>query len=217
MRTFLRLVFVFAVASLVVAAIGIRSTPATPTVHAQEDAQTPDALCEAAQEDITEPDTRQFDAPEQVLEPGVDYRAIFCTEQGAIYVDLFEQYTPVTVNSFVFLAEQNYYNNSNFHRVLPDFMVQGGDPVGEPAGTGGPGYQFEDEVLPFLGFNDSGWLAMANAGPGTNGSQFFITRAPQPHLDGKHTVFGKVVDGQDVVDAIEQGDTMTSVSVAKKG
>ncbi len=170
------------------------------SVTAQEDPQTPSQLCEQAE--IIEPDTRQFSGPEEVLEQGVDYRAIFCTEQGPIYVDLFERYTPVTVNNFVFLAEQGYYNNSTFHRVIEGFMVQGGDPVGTPAGTGGPGYQFEDEILPFLGFAERGWLAMANAGAGTNGSQFFITRDPTHHLHGLHTIFGQVLEGQDVVQNI---------------
>lgn len=169
-------------------------------VTAQDDPQTPEQLCEQAE--IMEPETRQFSGPEEVLEAGVDYRAIFCTEQGPIYVDLFELYTPEAVNSFVFLAEQGYYNNSIFHRVIEGFMVQGGDPVGNPPGTGGPGYQFDDEVFPFLGYAGRGWLAMANAGPGTNGSQFFITREPTHHLHGRHTVFGMVLEGQEVVQNI---------------
>lgn len=182
-----------------------------------QDAQTPQALCDAASTE--EPATREYTQAEQVLEAGVDYRAIFCTSAGAVYVDLFEEFAPVTVNSFVFLAEQGYYNNTTFHRVIQDFMVQGGDPTG--TGAGGPGYMFEDEFAGFLTFDRPGWLAMANANRpdqgivGTNGSQFFITHAPQPHLDGKHTVFGKVIDGMDVVNAIRQGDTMTKVTVTE--
>lgn len=171
----------------------------TPVSQAQ-DSQTPAALC--ASTEVTEPESRQFEAAEQVLEEGADYYAIFCTSNGAVYVDLFEQFAPVTVNNFVFLAEQGYYNNSNFHRVMEGFMVQGGDPVGAPAGTGGPGYEFQDEFVPFLVFDRPGLLAMANAGPGTNGSQFFITRVPTPHLNFAHTIFGEVLEGQNVVDSM---------------
>lgn len=175
-----------------------------PASYAQGDPQTPEELCEAAAPDIEEPETRTFSEPEQVLEQDVDYKAIFCTEDGAIYVDLLEDFTPVTVNNFVFLAQNDYYNNTTFHRVIADFMVQGGDPTG--TGSGGPGYQFEDEFVPFLSFNTPGWLAMANAGPGTNGSQFFITRVPTPHLNGRHTIFGRVLEGQSVVDEMRNRD-----------
>lgn len=174
-------------------------------VYAQE-GQSPAALCEAAIPTISEPETRQFDQPETVLEAEIDYRAIFCTGNGAIYIDLFEDLTPLTVNSFVFLAQSGYYNNSTFHRVIADFMAQGGDPVGNPAGTGGPGYEFQDEFLPFLKFDRPGYLAMANAGPATNGSQFFITRVPTPHLNGAHTIFGQVLEGQSVVDTMTDTD-----------
>lgn len=180
---------------------------------------TPNQLCETAQPNIVTPETRRFNQAEQVLEEGIDYRAIFCTEKGAIYVDLFEQYTPITVNNFVFLAESGYYNNSIFHRVIAGFMAQAGDPVGNPAGTGGPGYQFEDEVRPFLGMSNAGWLAMANAGAGTNGSQFFLTRDATTWLHGKHTVFGKVLEGQDVIDSLTnvegtgQGDALHTILI----
>ena len=153
-----------------------------------QDTQTPAELCAAATP-AEEPDTRDFDAAEQVLEDGVDYQAIFCTDVGPVHVELFEDETPITVNSFVFLAESGYYNNSIFHRVLPNFMAQGGDPVGNPSGTGGPGYEFVDEFVSGLTFDEPGKLAMANAGPGTNGSQFFITTAPTPHLQDRHTHF----------------------------
>ena len=171
-------------------------------VLAQE-MQTQEAICDAAVP-APEPETRTFSAPEQVLETSVDYRAIFCTEAGPIYIDLLEEYTPLTVNSFVFLAQQGYYNNTMFHRVLDQFMAQGGDPTG--TGTGGPGYQFGDEFVGFLHFDRPGWLAMANAGPGTNGSQFFITTVPTPHLDSRHTIFGEVLDGEENVAAIRLRD-----------
>lgn len=172
-----------------------------------QDAKTPAQLCDAAVP-AANPETRSFTQPEQVLEPGVDYRAVLCTDAGPIYVDLFEDLTPVTVNSFVFLARQGYYNNTTFHRVIQDFMAQGGDPGG--TGTGGPGYQFEDEFVGFLNFDVPGWLAMANAGAGTNGSQFFITTAPTPHLDFQHTIFGQVLEGEDSVKAIKLRDPETA-------
>jgi cyclophilin family peptidyl-prolyl cis-trans isomerase len=121
-----------------------------------------------------------------------------------VYVDLFEELTPLTVNSFVFLAQHGYYNNTTFHRVIADFMAQGGDPTG--TGAGGPGYQFRDEFVGFLNFDRAGWLAMANAGAGTNGSQFFITTVPTPHLDNAHTIFGEVLEGQENVEALELRD-----------
>lgn len=168
-----------------------------------QDALTPAQICAAAVP-ADEPATRTFSQPEQVLEAGVDYRAILCTEAGPIYIDLFEELTPVTVNSFVFLAQQGFYNNTTFHRVLADFMAQGGDPTG--TGTGGPGYSFDDEFVGFLTFDVPGWLAMANAGPGTNGSQFFITTVPTPHLDFRHSIFGEVLEGQENVQALRLRD-----------
>lgn len=169
--------------------------------------QTPAEICAAASKD--EPETRSYAAPEQVLEEGVDYRAVFCTSAGAVYIDLLEDFSPVTVNNFVFLAQNGYYNNTIFHRVIEGFMAQGGDPTG--TGTGGPGYQFNDEITPFLTFARPGWLAMANAGSapdgsGTNGSQFFITTVPTTHLDYRHTIFGEVLEGQENVLAIKVRD-----------
>jgi cyclophilin family peptidyl-prolyl cis-trans isomerase len=164
---------------------------------------TAQALCEAAVP-AADPETRTYEAPEDVLVAGTDYRAIFCTSAGPIYIDLLEEYAPVTVNNFVFLAQNGYYNNTIFHRVIADFMAQGGDPTG--TGSGGPGYQFTDEFAAFLTFDSPGWLAMANAGAGTNGSQFFITTAPATHLDYQHTIFGQVLEGQDNVLAIELRD-----------
>ncbi len=176
-------------------------------VFAQDAAQTPADLCAAATP--IEPETREFTQAEQVLEDGVDYRAIFCTDAGAIYIDLLEDYSPIAVNNMVFLAQNNYYNGTIFHRVIEGFMAQGGDPTA--TGSGGPGYSFNDEVTPFLTFARPGWLAMANAGTspegiGTNGSQFFITTVPTTHLDYKHTIFGEVLEGQENALAINVRD-----------
>jgi peptidyl-prolyl cis-trans isomerase B (cyclophilin B) len=133
------------------------------------------------------------------------------TEKGAIKAELYAQHAPQTVNNFIFLAREGFYDGVAFHRVIADFMIQGGDPTG--SGRGGPGYKFADETRGNPLKHGTGSLSMANAGPDTNGSQFFITHAPQPHLDGKHTVFGKVVTGQEVVDAIRQGDRMLKVVI----
>jgi len=151
--------------------------------------------------------------PETGLSEGADYRAVLRTSCGRIEIDLFEEQTPVTVNNFAFLSRERFYDGTIFHRVIAGFMNQGGDPEG--TGMGGPGYQFEDEIVDELGFDRGGLLAMANAGPGTNGSQFFITAAPAPHLDGLHTIFGEVVEGMDVVERIneletDQGDRPTA-------
>jgi len=152
--------------------------------------------------------------------------AKFNTPKGAILVKLTHDKTPGTVGNFVALAEGNlenkaipqgqpFFNGLKFHRVIPDFMIQGGDPQG--TGTGGPGYKFDDEFHPELNHDTPGVLSMANSGPGSNGSQFFITHIATPWLDQKHTVFGNVVEGQDVVDAIAQGDTMDSVEIIRVG
>ena len=135
------------------------------------------------------------------------------TSKGDINLTLFPDQTPVTVASFVNLAQKKYYDGLSFHRVIGDFMIQGGCPHG--TGTGGPGYKFEDEFDGSLRHDAPGKLSMANAGPGTNGSQFFITHVPTPHLNDNHSVFGQVVAGsdQDVVNAIAQGDTITSIVV----
>ncbi|MBP3558768.1 MAG: peptidylprolyl isomerase [Thermoguttaceae bacterium] len=133
------------------------------------------------------------------------------TERGTIKIELFADKAPRTVANFENLANDGFYNGLIFHRVIADFMIQGGDPTG--TGCGGPGYQFDDEFHPDLRHDGPGVLSMANAGPNTNGSQFFITHVPCPWLDGKHSVFGKVFEGQNVVDTIQQGDKMTSVKV----
>jgi cyclophilin family peptidyl-prolyl cis-trans isomerase len=139
-----------------------------------------------------------------VIDPAKKYTAIFKTEKGDFTIELFAAQTPRTVNNFVFLAREGFYNNVTFHRVIQGFMAQGGDPTG--TGTGGPGYKFADEFHPALRHNGPGILSMANAGPNTNGSQFFITHGPTPHLDHRHSVFGKVTQGMDVVLSIPERD-----------
>lgn len=133
------------------------------------------------------------------------------TTRGTIILTLFPDEAPVTVANFVNLAGRGFYDGVTFHRVIADFMIQGGDPTG--TGRGGPGYRFEDEFGSGRKFDKKGLLAMANAGPGTNGSQFFITHVPTPHLNNRHTIFGEVKSGQDVVDEIAQGDAMESVTI----
>ena len=133
------------------------------------------------------------------------------TDKGNLSITIYAADTPMTAASFLNLASRGYYDGIIFHRVIPNFMVQGGDPTG--TGSGGPGYQFDDECLSSLKHDKPGILSMANAGPGTNGSQFFITHGPQSHLDGMHTVFGHVIEGQDVVDAIEGGDSILGIDV----
>jgi peptidyl-prolyl cis-trans isomerase B (cyclophilin B) len=136
--------------------------------------------------------------------------ALFDTDRGPIKLELYPDKAPLTVANFVNLAKRGFYDGLNFHRVIADFMVQGGCPEG--SGRGGPGYRFEDETNNGVR-HERGVLSMANAGPNTNGSQFFITHVATPWLDGKHTVFGKVVEGLDVVDAVRQGDTIKSVKI----
>ncbi|MEL1265043.1 peptidylprolyl isomerase [Pseudoxanthomonas putridarboris] len=137
--------------------------------------------------------------------------ATFDTARGPIVIELYPDKAPLTVANFVNLAKRGFYDGLNFHRVIADFMIQGGCPEG--SGRGGPGYRFEDETSNGVR-HERGVLSMANAGPNTNGSQFFITHVPTPWLDGKHTVFGKVVEGLDVVDAVRQGDLISKVTIA---
>ena len=139
------------------------------------------------------------------------YRVSMNTSRGLITLDLYPKHAPKTVNNFVFLIREGFFDGVKFHRVINNFVIQGGDPTG--TGMGGPGYRFEDEVKNNPLIHETGVISMANAGPNTNGSQFFITHSPQPHLNGKHTVFGKVVNGMDVVNAIRQGDMMDTVTV----
>ncbi|MEN8172411.1 MAG: peptidylprolyl isomerase [Chloroflexota bacterium] len=150
--------------------------------------------------------------PAMQIDPEKKYTIAMETSKGTINIELFPEYAPKTVNNFVFLAGEEYYDGVSFHRVISNFMVQGGDPTG--TGRSGPGYQFEDEFDGNPLKHETGVLSMANAGPATNGSQFFITHAPQPHLNGKHTVFGKTQD-MDVVNAIRQGDVMLKVTVSE--
>ena len=159
--------------------------------------------------------------PAMEIDPSKSYEAVFVTEIGDFTVRLLPDKAPVTVNNFVFLANQGYYDNTTFHRVLPGFMAQGGDPTG--TGSGGPGYMFQDEFDPDLQFDREGLLAMANRGPNTNGGQFFITYGPTPHLTGLHTIFGEVVEGADVLSNLRlrdpqanpnfQGDGLITVEI----
>jgi peptidyl-prolyl cis-trans isomerase B (cyclophilin B) len=151
--------------------------------------------------------------PAMEIDSKKQYTATIETNRGNIEIELYPQYAPKTVNNFVFLARQGFYDGISFHRVISNFMIQGGDPTG--SGRGGPGYRFEDEFANNPLKHETGVLSMANAGPGTNGSQFFITHSPQPHLNGKHTVFGKVTNGQNVVNAIRQGDKMERVTITE--
>ena len=152
--------------------------------------------------------------PAMVIDPAKKYTARMKTSKGDIVIQLFADKAPVTVNNFVFLAREGFYDNVTFHRVIHGFMAQGGDPSG--TGMGGPGYKFKDEFHPSLKHDDAGILSMANAGPGTNGSQFFITHGPTPHLNGRHSVFGKVIDGMDVVNAIPERDPQRARTPGEK-
>ncbi len=145
------------------------------------------------------------------IDPSKTFVATIETTKGPIIVDLFAKDAPKTVNNFVFLVRDGFYDGTRFHRVIPDFMVQGGDPEG--TGRGGPGYRFEDETKGNPNKHKVGSLSMANAGPNTNGSQFFITHVVTNWLDGKHTVFGQVRSGQQVVNAIQQGDEIKSIKI----
>lgn len=158
---------------------------------------------------------RYSSPPEMEIDPSKSYTAHFDTTKGKIDVELFAKEAPVTVNNFVFLARQGFYDGIIFHRVIENFMIQGGDPTG--TGRGGPGYKWNDEQSALkLKHEGPGTLSMANAGPNTNGSQFFITHIKTDWLDGKHAVFGRVTgDGQTVVDAIEQGDIINSLTITE--
>jgi cyclophilin family peptidyl-prolyl cis-trans isomerase len=162
--------------------------------------------------------------PAMQIDPTKNYTAIFHTAKGDIEVKLFASQAPITVNNFVFLAREGYYSNTTFHRVIRDFMVQGGDPTA--TGSGGPGYSFRDEQGALsLKHDKAGILSMANAGPHTNGSQFFITYGPTPHLNGRHGVFGEVTRGLDVLKAIRErdpqrdrqpGDALNSIEIIER-
>lgn len=153
-------------------------------------------------------------APEMQLNAKVSYEATLHTDNGDIKIALYADKTPNTVNNFVFLAREGFYDDTIFHRVIANFMVQGGDPTG--TGRGGPGYRFNDEFHPKLKHHGPGVLSMANAGPNTNGSQFFITHVATPWLDGKHSVFGQVIEGLDVLFSIPERDPQRIGSPAVK-
>ncbi|NPV75332.1 MAG: peptidylprolyl isomerase [Anaerolineae bacterium] len=163
---------------------------------------------------MTEKNLQWSKPPQMEIDPKKRYTATLKTDLGEIVLDLFADKVPNTVNNFVFLARQGYYNGTIFHRVIKDFMAQGGDPTG--TGMGGPGYRFADEFHPTLKHNQPGVLSMANAGPGTNGSQFFITHVPTPWLDQKHSVFGQVTAGMDVLLSIPERDPRAVNSPAVK-
>ena len=150
--------------------------------------------------------------PTMKLDTSKKYFATIETEKGKIVLELFASDVPVTVANFVFLSREGFYNGTTFHRVIPGFMAQGGDPTG--TGSGGPGYKFTDEFTEHA--HNIGVLSMANAGPNTNGSQFFITYTPQPHLDGKHSVFGQLVTGMDILKTIENCDAIVGITIEEK-
>lgn len=157
---------------------------------------------------------KQWDSsPEMQIDLIKMYKATIETNKGIIELELYPQHAPKTVNNFVFLARDGFYDGVMFHRVISDFMIQGGDPTG--TGRGGPGYTFEDELEGNPLKHERGVISMANAGPNTNGSQFFITHSPQPHLNGRHTVFGKVEKGLEVLDTIREGDEMKRVEISE--
>jgi len=147
--------------------------------------------------------------PPMTIDTSKQYTATIETEKGNLVLELFAGDVPVTVNNFVFLAREGFYDGLTFHRVVPDFVVQGGCPIGD--GTGGPGYRFDDEITEHT--HVAGALSMANSGSNTNGSQFFITYTPQHHLNGDHSVFGQLVEGMDVLERIEQGDVMIRITI----
>ena len=169
-------------------------------------------------------DAKQWSSPPEIaIDPAKKYAAVISTDKGEITIELYADKVPNTVNNFVFLARAGYYDDTYFHRIIPSFMVQGGDPTG--TGSGSPGYRFEDEFDASLRHDKPGVLSMANAGPGTNGSQFFLTHVATPHLDDKHTVFGQIVAGLDVLMSIPEREpsktdspyvTLQSVTISEE-
>ena len=191
--------------------------PSPTTTQAPE--ETGAVACDAEVPELAGQQKQQYPkAPEMQIDENAQYTATLQTSCGVVEIELLAKEAPITVNNFVFLAREGFYDGLTFHRVIPGFMAQGGDPLG--TGTGGPGYQFEDEVDTDLKFDEPGLLAMANSGPDTNGSQFFITVAPAEHLNGLHTIFGRVTEGMDVVTEIEsygtpEGTTTSTVYIEK--
>lgn len=158
--------------------------------------------------------SKQYAAPPPMtIDESKTYTATFETSRGNVVCELYAGEAPATVNNFVFLAREGFYDGTAFHRVIADFMIQGGDPTG--TGRGGPGYQFEDEFSASSKKHQVGSLSMANAGPNTNGSQFFITHIVTDWLDGKHVVFGQVLEGQEIVNSVQQGDQLKKVTIAE--
>ncbi len=159
------------------------------------------------------PKSKTYSAPPPMtIDTGKQYTSTIETEKGDLVPELFASDVPVTVNNFVFLARERFYDGTTFHRVIPGFMAQGGDPTG--TGTGGPGYKFADEFTEQT--HITGALSMANAGPNTNGSQFFITYTPQHSLDGKHSVFGQLIEGMDILEKIEPGDAIIQITIEER-
>ena len=171
---------------------------------------TPAPVPEQAPQPAPTPKPKTYSSPPPMtIDTSKKYTAFIETEKGTLVLELFAKDVPVTVNNFVFLANEGFYDGSTFHRVIAGFMAQGGDPTG--TGTGTPGYYFADEFTEHT--HVAGALSMANSGPDTNGCQFFITYAPQHHLDGKHSVFGQLIEGMDVLQEIRQGDTLTRIVI----
>ena len=197
-------------AAALAAACGSDDPEPTPTPLRLE-TPTPAASGDAAAGPSPTPGPQSYDsAPDLVIDTSKDYFATFVTKRGEFRLRLFDDQAPRTVNNFVFLARNGYYNGVTFHRVIPGFMAQGGDPTG--TGGGSPGYSFEDEFHPDLVHDKAGVISMANSGPDSNGSQFFITFVPTSHLDGVHSVFGEVVEGMDVANSISPRDPATAIS-----
>jgi len=166
-----------------------------------------------APEPTPTPEPKTYSAPPPMtIDTSKQYTATIETKRGDLVLELFASDVPVTVNNFVFLAREGFYNGTTFHRVIHGFMAQGGDPTG--TGTGTPGYSFADEFTEHI--HVTGALSMANSGPDTNGCQFFITYAPQPHLDGEHSVFGQLIEGTDVLEKIEPGDTIIRITIEER-
>ena len=209
----------------VVAALELRTNPQSPAADTIKSITVEGPVVTPKPTPTPRPSLTWSQAPAMTIDVKKSYTATITTAKGDIVIQLLPQYAPVTVNSFVFLARQGYFNGVTFHRVIPGFVAQGGDPTG--TGTGGPGYQLDNEVTATLKFDGPGLVAMANSGPNTNGSQFFITYAATPHLDGQYTIFGKVVKGMDVATALTPrdpsmnpnappGDVMISVTIEEK-
>jgi cyclophilin family peptidyl-prolyl cis-trans isomerase len=211
----------FLVFIMIVMLAACNQASATPTEEIGPSPTEPGEVStlEDSLDSIFEPD---YDSPpEMTIDPEAIYVATLKTEKGDIVIELLADIAPVTVNNFVFLAREGYYDNTTFHRVIEGFMAQSGDPTG--TGAGGPGYVFEDEFAPGVRFDQAGLLAMANGGPGTNGSQFFITYAEAEHLNMRHTIFGRVIEGMDVALALTrrdpennpdfEGDTLITVEI----